>query len=266
MTTSAQLVGQLVDVMARWNTQQDQLADWLTGSPTGGPNGDGRFPLTNAEGATELFPSLPSVLDMVFGPAATATSAKDAAEAAAALAQAAQAAAATERATATAARDETVALRSLVTTQQQDVAARWSDVAAWAAQVAASLDTVVASRIIVEDAATNLNPAQFARLDGASFTGTVSIPAGRLNIGDDGSFRDINAANTLALAGAINDDRGYINFSRFGGNALGCVIGGPLTFRGTPVSMVGHTHLIENVTGLEARLSSIEARLTAGNL
>lgn len=34
--------------------QYDQLQAWLTGSPTGGPNGDGRYPLTNAQGQTFL--------------------------------------------------------------------------------------------------------------------------------------------------------------------------------------------------------------------
>lgn len=31
-----------------------QLSDWLNGTPTGGPNGDGRYPLTYADGTTHL--------------------------------------------------------------------------------------------------------------------------------------------------------------------------------------------------------------------
>ena len=76
---------------------------------------------------------------------------------------------------------------------------------------------------------------------------------------------DQNAANTLFVIGASEQDRGFINFGP-GGNQLGCVAGQPLTFRGTAVSLQGHTHTIANVTGLEARLSSIESRLTAGGL
>lgn len=131
MTTPAHITAQIVDLLTRWDARQDQLDDWLTGAPTGGPNGDGRYPLTNASGVTGLFLSLPSVIAQVAGPAALAGAARDDAEAAAALAQAAKAAAEFAKSAAEEAQESAVDLRSLVSVQQLDVAAKWSDVGFW---------------------------------------------------------------------------------------------------------------------------------------
>ena len=150
MTTPAQLSAQLVELMTRWNAQQDQLANWLTGSPAGGPNADGRYPLTNAEGTTELFLSLPAVLSQVSGPAADAADAQAAAETAQALAQAAKAAAETARAAAQTARSDTQALKSIVDTQQADVAAKWSDVRFWYENSEANAAAVEEGLVLVE--------------------------------------------------------------------------------------------------------------------
>jgi hypothetical protein len=35
-----------------WRIYMGQLKDWLAGSPTGGPNGDGKYPLTDSSGTT----------------------------------------------------------------------------------------------------------------------------------------------------------------------------------------------------------------------
>jgi len=47
----------LMQVMGSWNLDQLQRLEWWTGSATGGPNGDGEYPQTNAAGVTTLFPS-----------------------------------------------------------------------------------------------------------------------------------------------------------------------------------------------------------------
>jgi hypothetical protein len=131
MPTPAQLSAQIVELMTRWNAQQDQLADWLTGSPAGGPNSDGRYPLTNAEGETQLFLSLPAVINQVTGPAASAASARDAASLASSLAQAAKVAAEAARDVAVTAQLSAEAIRGDVTVLQANVAAKWSDVSVW---------------------------------------------------------------------------------------------------------------------------------------
>lgn len=111
MTTNAALASQVTDALLRWNSQLDQLADWLTGSPTGGPNLDGRYPLTNADGQEDLFLCLPAVINQVDGPAGTAEIAQAAAEAAASLAGQHSAQAALSRSLAEAAQAATQTLR-----------------------------------------------------------------------------------------------------------------------------------------------------------
>lgn len=224
MTTPAQLSAQIVDLLTRWNAQQDQLDDWLTGSPAGGPNGDGRYPLTNAEGSTQLFLSLPSVINQVSGPAASAASARDAAELAASLAQAAQAAAESAVTAAQTAQSLTTTAKNTVDTQQLDVAAKWSDVGFWHDSISAGL------------------PSKLDRAGGV-MTGPITLPnnATGLIFGDDVMLGDFNAADTLFVTGILNPDRGYVNFGP-GGNTLGCIAGQPLTFRSQAVTLADHLH------------------------
>lgn len=80
MTTNAQLAAQITDLLTRWNAREAQFRDWLGGAVTGGPNGDGKFPLTNAAGDTQNVDSPARLASTVTGPAAVAVAAKDAAE------------------------------------------------------------------------------------------------------------------------------------------------------------------------------------------
>lgn len=72
---------------------------------------------------------------------------------------------------------------------------------------------------------------------GGVLTGPITTPnnAVGINIGDDARFADRNVANTLFVEGNQNNDRGYINFSQYSGNALGAINGGNLTWRGNRV-------------------------------
>lgn len=54
-------------------------------------------------------------------------------------------------------------------------------------------------------------------------------------VGNDAAIADRDRGNTMFLEGLQNADRGYINFSRYSGNALGAVNGGNLTWRGNRV-------------------------------
>jgi hypothetical protein len=93
-------------------------------------------------------------------------------------------------------------------------------------------------------------------LSGGTMTGVITTPNGThgIIIGDDSRLADRNVGNTLFLEGNQNTDRGYINFSQTTGNALGAINGGDLTWRGTAVSLAGHTHSIANVTGLQTAI------------
>jgi hypothetical protein len=138
-----------------------ELNDWLNGVPTGGPNGDGRYPLTYADSETYLVycpaaqalnPALTELPIEVFSntassAAATATAEADEAEAASISAQTAAANAASS---ATAANTAKVAAQTAATN------AATSATAAAASELAASgyVSTVSASATAAADSAT----------------------------------------------------------------------------------------------------------------
>lgn len=93
-------------------TNQEQLQAWVNGTPTGGPNGDGRYPLTYADGTTHLvlcpraqaltteeLESIPDRYRILAEEAAEAAAASETAAAASASAAAGSAAAASNSAT-----------------------------------------------------------------------------------------------------------------------------------------------------------------------
>lgn len=80
--TNAQLAAQVTAALQKINAREAQYRDWLAGTATGGPNGDGRYPITNTAGETFLLESLTCVVDTVAGPAAMSSKAQLLAEAA----------------------------------------------------------------------------------------------------------------------------------------------------------------------------------------
>ncbi|PXA91171.1 hypothetical protein DMC25_06355, partial [Caulobacter sp. D4A] len=80
--SNAQLAQQITTLVGLWNQREAEFRDWLAGSATGGPQGDGRFPLTNGQGATSLVACPASLASTVSGPGASAVAAQLAAEAA----------------------------------------------------------------------------------------------------------------------------------------------------------------------------------------
>lgn len=52
--SNAELAGEIAAMVAKWAVREDQYDDWLGGSPNGGPNGNGKYPLTDSKGVTRL--------------------------------------------------------------------------------------------------------------------------------------------------------------------------------------------------------------------
>lgn len=52
--SAAEVVAAGLDVWDAWGASVDQLNAWMAGSVTGGPNGDGAYPLTNRSGGVTL--------------------------------------------------------------------------------------------------------------------------------------------------------------------------------------------------------------------
>lgn len=55
-TTNAQLAVRLANLLHDWQQRESQLREWHGGTLDGGPNGDGRYPLSDGLGNTHLVP------------------------------------------------------------------------------------------------------------------------------------------------------------------------------------------------------------------
>jgi len=49
-------IRQGLEIWQAWGASVDQFNDWMAGSIDGGPNGDGRYPMTNRSGQVKLVP------------------------------------------------------------------------------------------------------------------------------------------------------------------------------------------------------------------
>lgn len=78
-TTNAQLAAQVTELLALQAARDTEFGEWIAGTAAGGPNSDGRYPLTNPSGTTQLLECPAKLADNVLGPTATAQSASDSA-------------------------------------------------------------------------------------------------------------------------------------------------------------------------------------------
>ncbi|KAA5604434.1 hypothetical protein F1188_16380 [Roseospira marina] len=53
-TTNADLASRMADLVARWKRREDEMIAWLSGTVSGGPNGDGAYPLTDLQGNVKM--------------------------------------------------------------------------------------------------------------------------------------------------------------------------------------------------------------------
>ncbi|KAA0573371.1 hypothetical protein [Azospirillum sp. Sh1] len=63
--SNAELVAEIATMVAKWAQREDQYDDWIGGDPHGGPNGDGRYPLTDSKGVTRLVESPALLLQLL---------------------------------------------------------------------------------------------------------------------------------------------------------------------------------------------------------
>ncbi|PWC73969.1 LamG domain-containing protein [Azospirillum sp. TSH64] len=63
--SNAELAGEIAAMVAKWAVREDQYDDWLGGSPNGGPNADGKYPLTDSKGITRLVESPARLLQLL---------------------------------------------------------------------------------------------------------------------------------------------------------------------------------------------------------
>lgn len=78
--SNSQLATRVETLIQSWTRRERQYANWLGGTADGGPNGDGRYELTDGLGATRLVSCPAALAHGVSGPAALAEAAMAAAE------------------------------------------------------------------------------------------------------------------------------------------------------------------------------------------
>lgn len=184
--TNGQLAQKIVDLISYWSGFNDQYHQWLTGTVNGGPNSDGRYPLTDWTGYT-VNVQCPAqleeeVLSLVNG---AASSEAAAIAAAAAAAQSLQ---------------DAIAQVALATTARQD--AETAQVAAELAQAGAEDAKVVAIAQANLAAASNAASIQSAADALASEVAAAASAAAAAQSA-------IDAANAIGIADAPADGQTY---------------------------------------------------------
>ena len=265
MSTNAQLSQQINDLLTKWNTREDEYRAWLAGTPTGGDNFDGRYPLTSPDGTSELVDCPAKLADTVGGPAGLSEAAQVAAEAALATtvthkdrsvtaesaALAAQSASITARNLAELYRDQAAAhaanlqfaMDASETAQAlaevAQAAAEASSVTAGEFEVASGIDASNAANArVASEAARDLAAGYAASIDPAQFATPADIATAISDLVDT-SPETMNTLNELAAA--LGDDP---NFATTMTTSLG------------NKSDIGHAHAISDVTSLQTALDA----------
>lgn len=238
MTTNAQLTQQINDLLSAWNQREAQFRAWLAGTPNGGPNGDGKYPLTDAAGVTQLVDSPAKLADTVGGPAGDAAAAQ-------ALAEAARDTTVTAKDRAVTAETVITGLHSEVITNRNLALLYRNDAAAYAAQLSIGRDQAVAAKTAAE-----------AARDAALISETNAAAS------EDNALASANAAAASALQAATFNPADY--YTKVASDARYKAIGyvpawGEITSKPVSFPPSAHTHVIADVTGLQAALDGKQA-------
>jgi hypothetical protein len=264
MSTS-QLMAQVTALLSSWNEREREFRDWLAGTATGGPNGDGKYPLTNANGDTFLVDCPAKLADTVAGPAGVSLEAQEAAEEA--LAQAVnQALQATQQNTAAAsARALTQQLRDEAEVFRDEAAA--SNAAAGAARsgAEAARDTATARANAAATSETNAGLSQITASQQATAAQAARVAAEVARDQAQAAAASINPA-TLATKAELQAELNALVGAAPGTlntlNELAAALGNNPNFAATITAQIAakadatHTHTIAQVTGLQTALDA----------
>ncbi|MFN3573622.1 MAG: hypothetical protein ACK4TR_08855 [Phenylobacterium sp.] len=137
-TTTAQLANRISNLLDWAEARDGKWTAWVTGTETGGPNGDGRYPLPYDEDEDVLVECPTLLANMLVGPAAAAQAALGLAEAARDRAVQAETAVAAAQSASEAARNAAVAARDLALSYQNQAGTHEGNAAAHAAAAQAA--------------------------------------------------------------------------------------------------------------------------------
>lgn len=237
LLTNAQLAQLINDALSKWNAREAEQYAWVSGSATGGPNGDGRYPLSNGSGGSSLIDSPAKLADLLNGPAALAGAARDAALTFRDAAESAATAASTDKALANNHKLAAQDARDLAAQYRNEIAALLPGFNANASMVQAASLAVAADVDLMEAL---LEEGYVAR-DAAVTAQTAAEAAAALAA----TFNPNDYYTKVAADGR------YLQLTNFTWSNLS---GKPSTFAPS-----AHTHLISEITGLQAALDSKQA-------
>ena len=213
--SNAGLASRVNDLIGRWDVREKQYADWQAGTATGGPYGDGRYPLTSSSGTVYYVKSPAALQAQVDGPTSTGGTQATAAAASATAAATSATAAATSATQVTTLKNQAVTAKDSaeLAKSQAEAAASTATAAsaaavADAAELAQTVIDVEADRVAAEAAATAAaaSAAAAATFNPASYSTHAQVDAKVAAIVDS-SPATLNTLNELA--NALGDDPNF---------------------------------------------------------
>jgi hypothetical protein len=259
MSTNAQLSQQITELLAAWNQREAQFRAWLAGTPTGGPNGDGKYPLSNASGNTQLVDCPAKLSDTVGGPASVSLTARLLSEAARDASVAARDRAVTAETASTVLRNQALSHRDMAKVYRDDAAAFAAGLSAAKTAAEAARDAALASETAAAESAdsaadseTNAAASAVAAAASATLAATFDPLAYYTKAQADTLLASKAAlSHTHAIADVTGLQAALDAKLATAGFTWAALPGKPPTFAPS-----AHTHAIADVTGLQAALDA----------
>lgn len=203
--TNAQLSADIAALIESYKDWQNLYSDWLGGTATGGPNGDGQYPLKDAQGVVSLVYCPAALASNVVGPSQQAEAWASAAEMHRQASQAAATLANSHKTFADAAKVASQDARDLTQILRDQTAGMHSNVVYYAGLISANATTTSADRIAV--AALSANTANAAS-NAASSASSAAASANAAATFNPALF-DLKADGIASsrLTGVIDIDR-----------------------------------------------------------
>ena len=208
--SNSALAAQVSALVASWDVREHEFRDWVGGAADGGPDGDGRYPLSNGSGFTAMVLCPAAITDEVSGPAAEVSGILDSVLAASTSAATSATLALARVDLAAAARDASVAAKDLSVTAKDQSATYAANALTYsnnahADATAAHTDALaVAAAIATMHAPASTDISDASSTGRSVLTGTASVGRTALGLGNVDNTSDANKPVSTATQTALN--------------------------------------------------------------
>lgn len=193
LTTSG-LAARISGLVNLWRTRELQMVAWLSGTVGGGPNSDGKYPLSDYLGNVTLVTCPAALEDSVASPAATASAAATSASSSAAAAAASETSAATSATSAASSATKATSAATVATSMASNVGTSVSS-------VTTSKNTAVAAAASATTAATSAAASKTSAANSAASAAASASTASTANANTQSLWNTITTSqlNTTIL-------------------------------------------------------------------